>query len=89
MYTGKYYYDKEHFKLIKGDTFRVLKRFEDKTIDKGVENGDILLMSKEALYIKCKDGYVAIDIIQPENSKRMDIKAFMNGNKLSMMDKFI
>ena len=33
MYTGKYYFDEEHFKLIKGDTFIVLKKFEDKTID--------------------------------------------------------
>ena len=33
MYTGKYYYNQEHFKLIKGDTFRVLKKFEDKTVD--------------------------------------------------------
>ena len=33
MYTGKYYYDDEQFKLIKGDTFKVLKKFEDKTID--------------------------------------------------------
>lgn len=33
MYTGKYYMADEHFKLIKGDTFKVLKKFEDKTID--------------------------------------------------------
>ena len=33
MYTGKYYKDDEHFKLIKGDTFKVLKKIEDKTID--------------------------------------------------------
>ncbi len=33
MYIGKYYYDEEHFRLIKGDTFRVLKKFEDKTAD--------------------------------------------------------
>ena len=33
MYTGKYYYDEEHFKLIKGDTYRVLKKFDDKSID--------------------------------------------------------
>ena len=33
MYTGKYYYDDEHFKLIKGDTFKALKKFEDKSID--------------------------------------------------------
>ena len=30
MYTGKYYKDDEHFKLIKGDTFKVLKKIEDK-----------------------------------------------------------
>ena len=74
-----------------GKTYKVYKvtPFEDESIDKGVENGDILLMSKDALYIRCTNGYVSIDIIQPENSKRMDIKAFMNGNKLSMMDKFI
>ena len=33
MYTGKYYYDEQHFKLIKGDAFKELKKFEDKTID--------------------------------------------------------
>lgn len=33
MYTGKYYYNQQHFKLIKGDTFRVLKEFNDKTVD--------------------------------------------------------
>ena len=74
-----------------GKTYKVAKvtPFEDNSIDKGVKNGDILLMSKDALYIKCNDGYVSIDIIQPENSKKMDIKAFMNGNKISMMDRFI
>ena len=51
--------------------------------------GDILLMAKDSLYIRCKDGYVIIKQIQPENSKRMDIKAFMAGNRLNMMDKFI
>lgn len=29
----KYYFDEEHFKLAKGDTFRTLRKFEDKTID--------------------------------------------------------
>lgn len=33
MYTVKYYYNQKHFKLIKGDTFRVLKEFNDKTVD--------------------------------------------------------
>ena len=62
---------------------------EDKNIDSTVEPGDILLISKDSLYIRCKDGYVMINKIQPENSKRMDIRAFMAGNRFNMMDKFI
>lgn len=61
----------------------------DDNIDKTVEPGDILLMSKDSLYIRCSDGYIMVKQIQPENSKRMDIKAFMAGNKFNMMDKFI
>lgn len=33
MYIGKYYYEEEYFKLIKGDTFRVLKKFKDRIVD--------------------------------------------------------
>ena len=62
---------------------------EDENIDNTVEPGDILLMSKDSLYIRCTQGYVMINQIQPENSRRMDIKAFMAGNRLNMMDKFI
>ncbi len=29
----RYYFNEEKFKLIKGDTFKILKKFEDKTID--------------------------------------------------------
>ena len=46
-------------------------------------------MAKDALYIRCNGGYVSIKQIQPENSKRMDIKAFMAGNRFNMLDKFI
>ena len=38
MYTGKYYYNQKHFKLIKGDTFRVLKEFNDSSYDVIVVN---------------------------------------------------
>lgn len=62
---------------------------EDDSIDETVEPGDILLMSKDSLYIRCIDGYIMINQIQPENSKRMDIRAFMAGNRFNMMDKFI
>ena len=33
MFTGKYYFDEEHFKLITGDTFEVLKDIADKSVN--------------------------------------------------------
>ena len=80
-----------YMKLEDGRKFKVydVGYVEDKKINKEIKNGDILFMSKDALYIRCTDGYISIKQIQPENSKRMDVKAFMAGNRLSMMDKFI
>jgi methionyl-tRNA formyltransferase len=80
-----------YMELEDGRKFKVfdVEYIEDENIDKTVEPGDILLMSKDSLYIRCSNGYIIIKQIQPENSKRMDIKAFMAGNRLNMMDKFI
>lgn len=74
-----------------GRIFKVFKveHFEDDSLDESIKPGDILLMSKDALYIKCKDGYVSILEIQPQNSRRMDIKSFMSGNRINMLDRFI
>lgn len=62
---------------------------EDSNISSDIVPGDILLMSKNDLYIRCKDGYIIIKTIQPENSKKMEIKAFIAGNRLNMLDRFI
>lgn len=80
-----------YMELEDGRKFKVfdVDYIEDESIDGTVEPGDILLMSKDSLYIRCKNGYIMVKQIQPENSKRMDIKAFMAGNRFSMMDKFI
>ncbi len=82
-----------YMELENGTKFKVydVDYVEESSIDKTIEPGDILLMSKDALYIRCSDGFVIIKTIQPENSKRMDIKAFMAGNalRISMLDKFI
>lgn len=80
-----------YMELEDGRKFKVfdVDYIEDESIDSTVEPGDILLMSKDSLYIRCKNGYIMVKQIQPENSKRMDIKAFMAGNRLNMMDKFI
>lgn len=82
-----------YMEMENGNKFKVfgVDYVVDDEIDSTIEPGDILLMSKDSLYIRCTDGYIMIKTIQPENSKRMDIKSFMAGNalKISMLDKFI
>lgn len=80
-----------YMELANGKKLKVFKveAIHDDSIDKSIENGNIILMSKNDLHIKCSDGYIKILEIQPENSKRMNISAFMAGNKISMSDTFI
>ena len=80
-----------YMELEDGRKYKVfaLNYVEDNTIDKTVEPGDIYILGKDELSIRCKDGYVKILTIQPENAKRMDIKAFLAGNRFNMLDKFI
>ena len=80
-----------YMELEDGRKYKVfaLDYIEDDTIDKTVEPGDIYILGKDELSIRCKDGYVRILTIQPENAKRMDIKAFLAGNRFNMLDKFI
>lgn len=48
------------------------------------QNGEIISANlKEGLKIKTKDGIVSVTEIQGENSKKMDIKSFLNGNQIS------
>ena len=53
------------------------------------KNGEVIEVAKDTLKIKCNDGYIKIKTIQPENSKRMDIQAFLQGNKINLGDLFI
>ena len=53
------------------------------------EAGTILISNeKQGLYVKTKDGALKINIIQPENSKRMNVCDFLRGNKLEVGKKF-
>jgi methionyl-tRNA formyltransferase len=47
-------------------------------------NGEVVVVSKDRMYIKCGDGYISICEIQPQNSKKMDIVAFLQGNKVEL-----
>ena len=46
--------------------------------------GEVCFVSKKKLYIKCLDTAISIKTIQPTNSKRMDISAFLAGNSISV-----
>lgn len=79
-----------------GRTFKVfdVNYILDKEINieltkSNLENGEVAYVAKDKLYIKCKDGYVSILQIQPINSKRMGIQAFIAGNKIGVGEIFI
>lgn len=56
---------------------------------KNVEPGAILFSdNKKGLFIKTIDGVLEVLEIQGENSKKMDIKTFLNGNKLEVGEIF-
>lgn len=51
--------------------------------------GEIVLINKKQLGIKCREGVIEILSIQAPNSKRMDIASFLAGNKIKGSEKFI
>lgn len=53
------------------------------------KNGEVINVTKDILEIKCNDGIIRILKVQPENSKRMDIVAFLQGNKINLGDIFV
>lgn len=65
------------------------KELENIVIDENTVSGQVVYISKSNLYIKCSDGFIGILEIQPENGKRMDISAFIAGNKLKVGDMFV
>lgn len=60
---------------------------EDKEISG--KNGEVILRNKSTLSIKCKDGYISVLEIKPQNSKKMDIKAFLAGSKIDVGFMFV
>ena len=58
-------------------------------LDTNIENGTVIKSNeKEGLFIKTKEGILSILEIQGENSKRMNIKEFLRGNKIEVGYKF-
>jgi len=63
---------------------KIVKVFKAESVsfeDKNYKCGEIVCASKQGLIVKCKDSFLKILELQAENSKRMDYKSFLNGNK--------
>lgn len=53
-----------------------------------VPPGTILFSGDEFFYVVCRNGALRIKLVQPENSKPMAAKDFVNGYRLKEMDRF-
>lgn len=69
-----------------GRKFKIFEVKEAENIDGKI--GEVVAVTKNRLLVKCKDATVEIKKIQPQNSKIMDIAAFLNGNKIELGDMF-
>lgn len=68
--------------------FPELKEYEYKL--KSIEPGTILFADKKkGLYVKTQDGIIEVLELQGENSKKMDVKSFLNGNDVQAGEIFI
>ncbi|MNV71451.1 Methionyl-tRNA formyltransferase [compost metagenome] len=63
-----------------------VKTIEKDDIDSNIENGTVFSIEKDTLSIKCNNGLVNIVLIQPENSRKMDISDFLKSSKLKVGD---
>lgn len=61
----------------------------EEMIENNKSVGTIVKVSKNELVISTSDGYINILEIQPPNSKRMNISAFLNGNIIDVYNKFV
>ncbi len=72
-----------------GDKYKVYEVSKEECEESDKESGSIVTLSKKKMAIKCSDGCICIKKIQPQNSKKMDISAFLAGNKISSEERFV
>lgn len=87
-YMGTYFeFENKRYKVYK-TRYKLEENIENiKSKEKnGAQIGEVVEISKKAFKVKCGIGYIYIDIIQPENSKKMDILSFVNSNKIKLGD---
>ncbi len=68
-----------------GKKIKVWKSKVIKDVDcEGKKNGEIIKADKGGVYVKTSEGVLSLLELQPENSKRMDYKSFLNGNHIEV-----
>ena len=61
----------------------VKARKADLSVD--AQNGEIVSLDK-AIFVKCSNGVIALDVIVPEGKGKMNATDFINGRKVSLGD---
>lgn len=71
------------------DNFKFLQMTGKKLQEYAKEQtGTVIYVNKNKLMVKTKDLALSIIEVQAENSKRMNIRDFLNGNKIKLLEKF-
>ena len=77
------------YSYINGKKIKFWKVEVEEDTNSNQENGTVIKANdKDGLYIKAKEGVLKVIEIQGENSKRMNIKDFLRGNKIEIGQKF-
>ena len=85
-WPGAYtYYHGKVLKVIKADVAadEELAAADGATVDKNVQCGAIVLVTKEAFFVKCADGFLKITGVKPEGKKAMNVHDFLLGNRVT------
>ena len=72
--------------LLNGKTVKVYgaSMIDDDTYQEK-QNGEIVKVSKEGIYVKVSDGLIKITEIKMEGKKQMTVASFLNGNKENLV----
>ncbi len=69
--------------------YKIKPYLEPVTDESNFNNGQVVLANaKKGLIIKCKNGFVLLDVIQAPNSKVMSSKSYLNGKKIDVGTQF-
>jgi methionyl-tRNA formyltransferase len=71
-----------------GQVFRIWQGHVDQTVASKSEPGTIVQLNKDVLTVACGNGFFNITELQKAGGKRLNLSAFLSGNKLHVGDSF-